>query len=159
MQGMGLSGGTSAPNGRRSQIKAALGKAQPRGPGGRQKPPASTQKPDPGFMRSELPGNTKPMRFPQVGGQAPRPGMGLNAPVKLGAQLRGRVQSGAIPQAQAQKTARQRQMLKKAFGSNWREDIYAGSGAKEVGSRGPFAKRQVAAERAKGLQRAKRKLY
>lgn len=143
LQGMGVSGGTSAPNARRNQIKAALGQGQPRGPGG----------------RSELPGNTKPMPFPRVGPQGPRQNMTLAAPVKLGAQLQGRVQSGAIDQAQAQKTARQRLMLKKAFGSNWREDVYAGSGAKEVGDRGPFAMRQVAAERAKGLQRAKRKLY
>lgn len=144
MQGMGVSGGTSAPNGRRSQIRAALGKAQPRGPGG----------------RSELPGRMPaPKRFPQVGGGMPQGRKPLAAPVNLGKQLRGRVQSGAIDPAQAQKTARQRQLLKKAFGSDWRSDVYAGSGVKEIRQGGPFANRQIAAERAKGLQRAKRKLY
>lgn len=144
MAGMGTSGGTEAP--RRKQIREALGQArkQPTGPGG----------------QTEIPQRMpRPQRFPQVGSQTPRRSASLSAPVKLGAQLQGRVQSGAIDQAQAQKTARQRLMLKKAFGSNWREDVYAGSGAKEVGDRGPFAMRQVAAERAKGLQRAKRKLY
>jgi hypothetical protein len=143
MAAMGKTGGTEAQNPRRKQIREGLSMNQPRGPGG----------------RSELPGNPRPMPFPQVGPQAPRQGAGLNAPLKLGAQLRGRVQSGTITGAQAQKTARQRQLLKKAFGPNWREDVYAGSGAKEVGDRGPFAKRQVAAERAKGLARAERKLY
>lgn len=149
LQGMGASGGTSAPNGRRNQIRAALSQGQPRGPRGK--------------TNVEIPriggGAVTPQRFPQVGSQRPSQNAGLNAPVKLGAQLRSRVQSGAINQSQAQKTARQRLLLKNAFGSNWREDVYAGSGAKEVGSRGPFAMRQVAAERAKGLQRARKKLY
>jgi hypothetical protein len=143
LKGMGRAGGTEAPNPRRKQIREGLSASQPRGPRG----------------RSELPGNPRPMRFPQVGPQRPRQNEGLNAPMKLGAQLRSRVQSGAIDQSQAQKTARQRQLLKKAFGSNWREDVYAGSGAKEISQGGPFAQRQIAAERAKGLQRAKRKLY
>jgi hypothetical protein len=141
MSGMGASGGTSAPNPRRNQIRSALGKGQPRGPGG----------------RSELPGNTKPMPFPQVGPQGPRQNAGLSLPMKLGAQLQGRVQSGAITGAQAQKTARQRQLLQKAFGTDWRKQVYGSGGAK--GINGPFAPGQVAAKRAAGLERAKRKLY
>lgn len=142
--GMGVSGGTEAP--RRKQIREALGKAlkQPTGPGGQTRIP------------QRMP---RPQHFPSVGPQTPQRGEGLNAPVKLGAQLQGRVQSGAIDQAQAQKTARQRLLLKKAFGSDWRSQVFAGSGVKEIRQGGPFANRQIAAERAKGLQRAKRKLY
>lgn len=78
---------------------------------------------------------------------------------RLGAQLSQRVKSGVIDQAQAEKTARQRQTLKKAFGSDWRSKVYAGGGAREIREGGPFASRQIAAERAKGLARARRKLY
>jgi hypothetical protein len=141
LNGMGVSGGTSAPNGRRSQIRAALGKAQPRSPGG----------------RTELPGRMPaPKRFPQVGNQ-PRQGSPLAPPVKLGAQLRGRVQSGALEGGQAQQVARQRAMLQKAFGTDWRKQVFGAGGAK--GIQGPFAQRQVAAKRSAGLERAKRKLY
>lgn len=144
LNGMGASGGTETS--RRKQIREALGKAlkQPTGPGG----------------QTEIPQRMPPpKRFPQVGGGRPEQNTSLNAPVKLGAQLQGRMRSGAINQAQAQKTARQRQTLKKAFGSDWRSQVYAGSGVKEIRQGGPFANRQIAAERAKGLQRAKRKLY
>jgi hypothetical protein len=141
LQGMGVSGGTGAPNGRRSQIRTALGKAQPRGPGG----------------RSELPGRVPPQRFPQVGPQRPSQGGPLQSPVKLGAQLRGRVESGALEGGQAQQVARQRAMLQKAFGADWRKQVFGQGGAK--GIQGPFAPRQVAAKRAQGLERAKRKLY
>lgn len=139
-QGMGATGGTSVPNGRRSQIKAALGEGRPR----------------PSQGRSALPGNVKPMRFPQVGDQ-PRAGAPLAPPVKLGAQLQGRVQSGSLQGGQAQKVARQRQLLQKALGSDWRTKVFGQGGAK--GINGPFAQRQVAAKRAAGLERAKRKLY
>lgn len=142
LSGMGVSGGTSAPNGRRSQIRAALGKAQPRGPGG----------------RSELPGRMPPpKRFPQVGPQRPNQGSPLQAPVKLGNQLRGRVESGALEGGQAQQVARQRAMFQKAFGSDWRKQVFGQGGAKGIS--GPFAQRQVAAKRTAGLERAKRKLY
>lgn len=145
-EGMGVSGGTSAPNGRRKQIREALGRGQPTGPGG----------------RSELPsfrtgGQIAPKRFPSVGPQAPRQGESLNPPVALGKQLQGRVQSGAIGGTQAQTVARQRQMLQKAFGTDWRKQVFGQGGAKGIS--GPFAQRQVAAKRAQGLQRAKRKLY
>lgn len=137
----GISGGTTAPNVRRSQIKAALGQGQPRGPGG----------------RSELPGRVPPMRFPQVGSQRPRQNEVLRQPINLGAQLRGRVQSGAITGAQARKTARQRQLLKNAFGPDWRKQVFGQGGAKGIS--GPFAQREVAAKRREGIERAKRKLY
>lgn len=131
MQSMGVSGGTQAP--RRKQIREALAK----------------------------PGSVPPQRFPQVGPRSKRPmqGASLSPPVPLGKQLQGRVQSGAIDRSQALRTARQRQTLKKAFGPNWRSKVYYGGGAKEIGEGGPFASRQIAAERAKGLARAKRKLY
>ena len=143
MQSMGASGGTTAPNPRRSQIRAALSKGQPRGPGG---------------GRPELPGNMPPpRRFPNVGPQGPRQRSPLTPPTQLGSQLKGRVQSGAISGEQAQKTARQRQLLQKAFGSDWRMKVFGQGGAKGIS--GPFAQRQVAAKRQQGLARAKKKLY
>lgn len=42
----------------------------------------------------------------------------------LGKQLGSRVASGAITRAQAEKTAKQRQTFKAAFGANWRDKVY-----------------------------------
>ena len=128
MQSMGASGGTTAPNPRRAQIRKAL---------------AGT-------------GGPAPMRFPQVKPQL-RQGASLRPPVDVGNQLKGRVQSGAISGSQAQQTARQRQLLQKAFGSDWRMKVFGQGGAKGIS--GPFAQRQVAAKRQQGLARAKKKLY
>ncbi len=143
-----MNGGTTAPNPRRKQIREALGKAMtpPRGPRG-----AGGIEPG-----QRMP---QPMRFPQVAPrpQGPRQGAPLRAPINPGAQLKSRVQSGAISGEQAQKTARQRQLLKNAFGSDWRKQIFGAGGAR--GIKGPFAQRQVAAKRQQGLERAKRKLY
>lgn len=127
LQSMG-SGGTTAPNARRAQIKKALAGA----------------------------GGPAPMRFPQVGRQPAR-GNAIANPSKIGGQLAGRVATGAINEQQATKVAQQRQTLRKAFGSDWRKQVYGQGGAKGIG--GPFAQRQVAAKRQQGLQRAKRKLY
>lgn len=144
--GMGASGGTSAPSARRKQILEGLRK----GPSG-----ART-----------LPSGLPPIRYPAKPGGAARssalrqpgsPGVGGAMQPKLGAQLSNRVQSGAIGQGQAQKVAGQRQMLQKAFGSDWRKQVFGAGGAKGIS--GPFAQRQVAAKRAQGLARAKRKLY
>jgi hypothetical protein len=55
-------------------------------------------------------------------------GIGAGGQVGLGHQLTRRVQSGAITQSRAQQTAQQRQVLTKAFGSNWREKL-GGAGA------------------------------
>ncbi len=46
----------------------------------------------------------------------------------LGRQLTSRVQSGAITQDQAQRTAQQRQTLQKAFGPDWRQKVYGDTG-------------------------------
>lgn len=46
----------------------------------------------------------------------------------LGRQLTSRVQSGAISQEQAQKTAQQRQLLEKAFGADWRTKVFGDAG-------------------------------
>jgi len=100
-----------------------------------------------------------PKRFPQVGQNPARGNTIPNPTPHLGTQLANRVASGAIDQAQAAKVAQQRQTLKKAFGPDWRSKVFAGSGAREIRQGGPFANRQIAAERAKGLARAKRKLY
>lgn len=107
-------------------------------------------------LPGKMPG---PKRFPQVGQNPARGNAILNPNSKIGGQLAGRVASGALTQQQAQRTAQQRQTLKKAFGSDWRSQVFAGSGPKEIRQGGPFANRQIAAERAKGLRRAKRKLY
>jgi hypothetical protein len=76
---------------------------------------------------------------------------------RLGAQLSNRVASGRISQSQGQKTAQQRQMLAKAFGSDWRDKVFGQGGAKGIS--GPFATAQVRTKRSQALERAKRKLY
>lgn len=128
------------PPARRQQLRQALSQAR--------QFPAETGR--------EIPRRVPPMRFPQVGGQRPRQGTGLKAPVKLGAQLQGRVQSGAISGAQAQKVARQRQLLQKALGSDWRTKVYGQGGAKGVS--GPFAQGQIRADRSQALLRARGRL-
>lgn len=146
MIGMGKAGGTEAPTARRKQIKEGLAK----GPAG-----ART-----------LPAGLPPIRYPSKPGNAARasairqpgsPGIGAGIQPKLGAQLSGRVSSGAISQGQAGKVAQQRQMLQKAFGSDWRKQVFGAGGAKGVS--GPFAQAQIRTKRAQGLARAKRKLY
>lgn len=146
LQGMGKSGGTEATGARRKQIKEGLAK----GPAG-----ART-----------LPAGLPPIRYPSKLGNAARasairqpgsPGVGGAMQPKLGAQLSNRVQSGAINQGQAGKVAQQRQMLQKAFGSDWRTKVFGQGGAKGVS--GPFAQAQIRTKRAQGLARAKRKLY
>lgn len=141
-----VNGGTKAPDARRKQIREALS----RGPAG-----ART-----------LPAGLPPIRFPSSLRSAARastlrqpgsPGVGGAVQPGLGAQLSNRVQSGAINQGQAQKVAQQRQMLKKAFGSDWRTKVFGKGGAR--GASGPFAQGQVNAKRRQGLERAKRKLY
>jgi hypothetical protein len=48
------------------------------------------------------------------------------------------VQSGAITQQQAQRTAQQRQTLEKAFGPNWRQKVFGVNvGALRRGLAGP----------------------
>lgn len=146
MIGMGASGGTEAPNARRAQIKAGLAK----GPAG-----AKT-----------LPAGIPPIRYPSKPGNPARasairqpgaPGVGAAMQPKLGAQLSNRVQSGAIDQSQAQRTAQQRGLLRKAFGSDWRTKVFGAGGAK--GQSGPFSKAEILAKRSQALSRAKRKLY
>lgn len=150
MEGMGVSGGTTAA--RRNQIKGILNDPR-RAPGPGKLPPRrypNTIAPLPGSPQDRPSGAPSPR---------PRgPGIGQSNQAQLGQQLTNRVNSGRISQEQAEKTAQQRQTLKKAFGSDWRSQVYAGSGVKEIREGGPFANRQVAAERAKGLERAKRKL-
>lgn len=146
LKGMGRTGGTEAPSARRKQIKEGLAK----GPSG-----ART-----------LPAGLPPIRYPSTPKGAARasairqpgsPSVGEAMQPKLGAQLSNRVQSGAISQGQAGKVAQQRRMLQKAFGSNWRKQVFGAGGAKGVS--GPFAQAQIRTKRAQGLARAKRKLY
>jgi len=174
LQGMGVSGGTAAPNGRRSQIKQALGSNKPRGgavmpagyPGPRRFPSFGRA----ATPSARVPGRPRPTG--KAGPQGERIGQGVpalralkgaggglsgNYQPGLGKQLSQRVRSGAIGQGQAQTVARQRQLLQKAFGSDWRTQVFGKGGAKGIS--GPFAQRQVAAKRSAGLERAKRKLY
>lgn len=57
-----------------------------------------------------------------------RVGLGPQEQAGLGHQLTRRLQSGAISQGQAQQTAGQRQMLEKAFGSEWRRKVFGDRG-------------------------------
>ena len=79
-----------------------------------------------------------------------------NSQAVLGTQLSGKVASGALTQSQALQTAKQRQTLKAAFGSEWRAQVYGKGGAKSL--TGPFAARQIAAKRSQALKRAKARL-
>lgn len=61
------------------------------------------------------------------GGEGPTAGISnAGLPGPGGRQLEARVQSGAITQAQAQKTMQQRQTLAKALGPNWRDKLSVG---------------------------------
>lgn len=51
------------------------------------------------------------------------------AGLPIGDQLQRRVKSGAITAEQAQRTARERQTLKKKFGADWRDELPGGAGA------------------------------
>lgn len=53
---------------------------------------------------------------------------GQNFQANLGKQLSSRVSSGAISQQKAEKTASQRALLKKAYGSDWRTKVYGDKG-------------------------------
>ena len=79
---------------------------------------------------------------------------GYNA--SLGRQLSSRVKSGAITGQQAQHTAYERQVLAKAFGSNWREKVYGKGGAKAF--QGPFSVDAIRNKRNRALKRARTKL-
>lgn len=129
----GMSGGTQAPAGRRKQIRDALAN----------------------------PGAVRPKRFPQVGQQSPKPGTraALVNPAQVGGQLAGRVASGAIKPAKARQVRGERQMLRKAFGSDWRSQVFGQGGAKGLRSQGGFGTAAVRTKRNQALQRAKRKLY
>jgi len=74
----------------------------------------------------------------------------------LGGQLSRRVASGAISESQAQRTATQRDLLKEAFGSDWRTQVFGKGGA--TGVAGPFALGQIRAKRSKALRLARTKV-
>ncbi|HET7455380.1 MAG TPA: hypothetical protein VFJ76_07665 [Solirubrobacterales bacterium] len=84
------------------------------------------------------------------------PGVGKGFSASLGRQLSNRVSTGAVTQRRASQTARERQTLQAAFGSDWRTQVFGKGGAKGV--TGPFAKREIAQDRAKALLEAKAKL-
>lgn len=66
-----------------------------------------------------------------VGAQGKGQGIGLGGaalPGPGGRQLAARVSSGSITQEQAQKTMQQRQTLQKAFGKDWRTQVFGDTG-------------------------------
>jgi hypothetical protein len=80
----------------------------------------------------------------------------LKRKTPLPPQLQKRVQSGAISGSRAAQTARERQTLKKAFGDDWRTQVFGKGGAK--GATGSFGRAQVAADRSQALAKAQAKL-
>lgn len=74
----------------------------------------------------------------------------------LGAQLSKRVSSGAISEQQAQRTSQQRALLKRAFGDDWRSQVFGQGGAK--GINGPFSTSQVRTKRIQALEQARAKV-
>lgn len=62
------------------------------------------------------------------GGGPKGPAIGRAEQPGLGAQLTRRVQSGAIDQAQAQQTVQDRALLEQAFGPDWRNKVFGGTG-------------------------------
>lgn len=83
-------------------------------------------------------------------------GIGNNRNTGIGNQLARRVQEGSLTQKQALNVKSQRNLLKQAFGPEWRVKVYGEGGAKGIG--GPFARGQIAAKRSSALERAKAKL-
>jgi|GEM_PF-5945044 len=80
----------------------------------------------------------------------------LKRKTPLPPQLQKRVQSGAITGSRARQTLQERQTLKKAFGDDWRTQVFGRGGAK--GITGTFGERQVAATRSQALDKARAKL-
>jgi len=74
----------------------------------------------------------------------------------VGEQLSRKVASGEITQAQAKKTARERQTFKAAYGSDWRSKVFGQGGAKSIS--GPFAPADARTKRSGALAAARSKL-
>lgn len=78
------------------------------------------------------PGFSPPSQRAGISGQrrgGPGVGQARKAPgLEIGGQLQRRVKSGAITTEQAERTARERQTLKKQFGDDWRKEIGGGGG-------------------------------
>jgi hypothetical protein len=80
----------------------------------------------------------------------------LKRKTTLPPQLQKRVQSGAVTGSQARQTFQERQTFKKAFGDDWRTQVFGKGGAKGV--TGSFGRSQVAADRSQALAKARAKL-
>jgi hypothetical protein len=73
---------------------------------------------------------------------APHPAIGPAVNTDLGAQLSGRVSSGAIDQQQAQQVAHDRAILEAHYGPGWRVKVFGGAGRvqrlrKDIAEHGP----------------------
>jgi hypothetical protein len=114
---------------------------------------------DPGFTPPD------PTR---IASQRPRAAVSGAVNADLGKQLSRRVSAGAVSQAQASQVARDRQLLEKAFGPDWRVKVFGDRGyvqrtrrdlARDPGN--PQVKAlygQLMGNRRDALQRAKAKL-
>jgi hypothetical protein len=106
-----------------------------------------------------------PPSSPAGSGALPAVGPAVNT--KLGAQLSGRVSSGAIDQQQAEQVAHDRALLEEHYGPDWRDKVFGGAGRvqrlrKSISEKGPgefgakarlgqlLAKRNRMLEQAKG---------
>jgi hypothetical protein len=76
-----------------------------------------------------------------------------SAKAPVGKQLAHRVQTGAITKKEANQTAYERQVLRQAFGENWREKVFGKGGAQ--GIKGPFAKAVIRKKRSRALERVR----
>jgi len=124
--------GRARPTSRQDEISRAGQAAR------RRQPPVGTPGGPPvtGGPRVPTGGTPAPVQRGPLGrGPGPAPGGGNGGPAigraeqpGLGGQLTRRVQSGALTGAQAQQTMQQRQTLKKAYGSDWRQQVFGGAG-------------------------------
>jgi hypothetical protein len=76
----------------------------------------------------------------------------------LGRQLSRKVESGRLTEDQAERTARQRSLLAKAFGKDWREVAFGKGGAKSYPTYGYKGPTELNEKRLEAIQRAKKKL-
>lgn len=168
----------------RGTSKKARGRAIARGNGGFERLPAGDlPRRGPTPKQMPMPGrgpaaNSSITASPhkagrQIGGGRGRGKGGAKAGISgaaipgLGAQLTRRVQSGAITREQAERTAKQRQTLKKAFGDDWRTKVFGAVGAvrsARVGAakhpdsaRFAALNKALAAKRKQALERARAK--
>lgn len=170
-----VSGGTATPRtARRKRLGAAVSKA--RVAEGRGMTAAGSPVSAPQVAAGGVVAPVRPTGRQRQGQRPPRQqaGIGAGGIPGLGHQLTRRLQSGEIDEEQAKRTAKQRQTLKAAYGSDWRSEMYAttpetgGANLQElrIGLEGEHkgdptyeaALQQILEERSSALARARRLL-